>query len=174
MKKTDLWWLLGWPIYQLLGTARHELSHAAVAAWQGATITKIEILPSFRPGGFFWGYVEWTGGQTDALVVAAPYLCDVAVFLLFLPLCVLAVRMPRWLWINCFIVGLLSPLVDTAANYSKLFRGSSGDVGELAAHFSPLAMHAIYPAVMILYTLGIWFAWRAYHRRRVADSVSVA
>ena len=92
MKKTDLCWLLGWPIYQLVGTARHELSHALVAALQGARITKIEILPSFQPHGFLWGYVEWTGGHTNALVTAAPYLCDFAMFLVFLPLCMLAVR----------------------------------------------------------------------------------
>jgi hypothetical protein len=174
MRKTDLWWLLGWPVYQVIGTARHELSHAVVAALQGARITKIEILPSFQPKGLLWGYVTWTGGQTDALVGAAPYLCDLVVFLLFLPLCVGAVRAPRWLWINGFIIGLLSPLVDTAANYSKLFWRSSGDVNELAARFSPLAIHAMFLAVMALYAAGIWFAWRAYHRRRPEDSIAIA
>ena len=58
MKKTDLWWLLAWPVYQLVGTARHELSHAVVAVWHGARITQIEVLPSFQPEGFRWGYVR--------------------------------------------------------------------------------------------------------------------
>ena len=126
MKKADLCWLLAWPIYQLVGTARHELSHAIVAALQRARITKIEILPSFQPHGFLWGYVEWTGGHTDALVTAAPYLCDFAMFLVFLPALHACRPGPCWLWINCFIVGLLSPLIDTAANYTKLFRRGSG------------------------------------------------
>jgi hypothetical protein len=165
MKKTDLFWLLGWPVYQILGTARHELSHAAVAVWQGATIKHIEIFPSFRPEGFFWGYVSWTGGQTNWLVSAAPYWCDLAVFLAFLPLCAMAVRLPRWLWINLFIVGMISPLVDIAANYTKLFRHNTGDLGELAARSSPFAVHAVALAVIAFYLWGIWFVWRTYHRR---------
>ncbi len=164
LRKTDLWWLLAWPVYQLVGTARHELSHAVVAAWQGARITQIEVLPSFQQEGFLWGYVAWTGGHTNALVTAAPYLCDLAVFLVFLPLCLLAAQAPRWLWINCFIIGLLSPLVDTAANYSKLFRRSTGDVNELAAEFSPVMIHAIFLAALLFYLIGIRYAWRAYNR----------
>jgi hypothetical protein len=169
MKKSDLWWLLGWPVYQVIGTARHEVSHAVVAAWQGARITEIVVLPSFQQEGLLWGYVNSTGGHTDALVTAAPYFCDLAVFLVFLPLCTLAVRAPRWLWINAFIIGLLSPLGDTAANYSKLFRRDVGDVNALVAEFSPVAMHAVFLAVMLFYLVGIWFAWRAYHRKRPED-----
>ena len=165
MRRTDLWWLLALPVYQLIGTARHELCHAVVAACQGARITQIEILPSLRPEGFFWGYTAWTGGHVTALATAAPYLCDLALFLIFLPLCTFAVRAPRWLWINGFIIGLLSPLIDTAANYSKLFRGSTGDVNELAAQFSPVAIHAVFLAVLLFYFLGIWFAWRAHNRK---------
>jgi hypothetical protein len=166
MKRTDLWWLLAWPVYQVVGTARHEISHAVVAVWQGATITRVEVLPSFHKEGLLWGYVAWTGGHTDAWVAAAPYLCDLAMFLVFLPLCMLAARAPRWLWINCFIVGLLSPLIDTAANYSKLFRRNAGDVHELVTQFSPAAIHAVFLAAMVFYLVGIWFAWRAYNRER--------
>jgi hypothetical protein len=164
MKKTDLWWLLAWPFYQLVGTARHELCHAAIAAFQGARITEIRVLPSFRHEGFLWGYVTWTGGHTDWLVTAAPYLCDLALFLIFLPLCLLATRAPRWLWINALIIGLLSPLIDTAANYSKLFRRTTGDVNELAAQFPPAAIHLLFLAVLLFYLIGVWFAWRAYNR----------
>ncbi|MFZ1934307.1 MAG: hypothetical protein WCB27_14350 [Thermoguttaceae bacterium] len=164
MKRSDWCWLLALPVYQLVGTARHELSHAVVAAWQGARITQIEVLPSFQPEGFLWGYVTWTGGHADALAAAAPYLCDLALFLVFLPLCTLAVRAPRWLWINCFIVGLLSPLIDTAANYSKLFRRDTGDVNELVARFSPVLIHSLFLAALLFYLIGICFAWRAYNR----------
>lgn len=166
MRKTDLWWLLALPIYQLIGTARHEVSHAIVAAAQGAHITRIVVLPSFQPEGFLWGYASWTGGHVTELATAAPYICDLAVFLLFLPLCALAVHSPRWLWINCFIIGLLSPLIDTAANYSKLFRRNIGDVNELVAQFPPAAIHAVFPAAILFYSVGIWFTWRAYHRNQ--------
>jgi hypothetical protein len=164
MKRTDLWWLLAWPFYQLVSTARHEVSHAVVAALQGATVTEIRVLPSFRHEGFYWGYVTWSGGHTDWLVAAAPYLCDLALFVVFLPLCLLATRAPRWLWINAWIIGLLSPLIDTAFNYSKLLRGGMGDVGELAGRFPPARIHILFLAVIVFYLVGIWFAWRTYNR----------
>lgn len=94
LKNTDLLWLLGWPVYQFFGTVRHELSHAAVAVWQGAHITKIEFFPSFQTEGFLWGYVNWTGGHVNSLVAVTPYLGDFFVFLLFLPICLYATR-PR-------------------------------------------------------------------------------
>jgi hypothetical protein len=164
LKKSDLWWLLGWPVYQLLGTARHELSHAAVTVCQGARIEQIAIVPSFQPDGFLWGYVSWTGGQVTWLVAAAPYLVDLALYLAVLLVCLTAVRLRRWLWLNLFILGLLSPFVDTAANYSKLLRRPSGDVNELASQFSPVLIHSLFLAVMIFYLLGMWHALRVYHR----------
>jgi hypothetical protein len=164
LKKTDLWWLLGWPVYQLLGTARHELSHAAVAVCQGARIEQIAIVPSFQSDGFLWGYVSWTGGRVTWLVAAAPYLVDFAFYLAVLFVCLTAFRLRRWLWLNLFILGLLSPFVDTAANYSKLFRRPAGDVNELASQFPPVLIHSLFLGVMLFYLLGMWHALRVYHR----------
>jgi hypothetical protein len=76
----------------------------------------------------------------------------------------LPVRAPRWLWINGFIIGMLSPLIDTAANYSKLFRRNTGDVNELAAQFPPAAIHAVFLVIMLAYLLGICCVWRARGR----------
>jgi len=165
MKKTDLCWLLGWPFYQLVGTARHELSHAVVAVLQGAQLTQLQILPSFDREGFLWGYVTWIGGHTNTLVTAAPYLCDFALFLIFLPLCMAALRAPRWLWINALIIGVLSPFVDTAANYSKFLLRDSGDVHELASHFSSLAVHLVFPAVLLFYLIGMVIGFTVRERR---------
>jgi hypothetical protein len=52
-RKFDLWWLLGYPIYQTLGTIRHEGSHALVAMLQGAHIIKFQAFPSILRDGSF-------------------------------------------------------------------------------------------------------------------------
>ena len=166
LKKTDLWWLLGWPIYQLLGTARHELSHALVAALQAQGLRESRFSARFSRKVSYGDTSHGPAGTRMRLVIAAPYLGDIAVFLLFLPLCMFATRIPRWLWINCFILGLLSPFIDTAANYSKLFRRSAGDVNELVSQFSPFLVHSLFLGVMIFYLVGMRRVWRVYHRDR--------
>lgn len=63
MKRSDLWLLLGYPIYQFLGTARHEWSHAAVAVMQGAHLSKVKLLSSIDPvRGLMVGYTSYIGG----------------------------------------------------------------------------------------------------------------
>lgn len=65
-------------VYQLLGTIRHELSHAVAGKIQGLPIEKIQIFPSVVNGRFYWGYVLW--GETDLKpamqVYLAPYYLD--------------------------------------------------------------------------------------------------
>src|SRR4051812_23211718 len=105
MKKSDAWWLLAYPIYQFIGTSRHEFSHAAAAIWQGAHITGVKLLPSVHPTmGFLWGYVNFKGGHPDWVTISAPYFCDLLTFACFGFLCIHFRRMPHWLWLNVFVL----------------------------------------------------------------------
>jgi hypothetical protein len=60
---------------------------------------------------------------------------------------------------------MLSPLIDTAANYWKFLRRGLGDVNELAAQYPPLMIHAIFLGVLIFYLVAIGFAWNACNRK---------
>jgi hypothetical protein len=79
MKKKDLLWLLLYPAYQIIGTLRHEGSHALAAMAEGADIKKFVFWPNFDLGTFQWGYVRWEG-STTWFVRAAPYFCDLLIF----------------------------------------------------------------------------------------------
>jgi hypothetical protein len=143
----------------LVGTARHESSHAIAAAAQGARIEHIQLLPSFLDGaGLLWGSVSWSGGHPGWKMTAAPYFCDVLFFSGFFLLCTFAHRMPQWLWINCLVIGLLSPFVNTAYNYSKLFWRSDGDVNTLVFVFGGPRIHILFLTMLGVFAAGIWFA----------------
>lgn len=75
-----LWHVLAYPIYQILGTIRHEGCHAIVAKHYGATIEEFRFLPCRRDGVWYWGYVRWSGALTEGQARAvrrAPYPVDV-------------------------------------------------------------------------------------------------
>ena len=54
MKRKDLLWFLAYPVYQTIGTLRHEGSHALAAMAEGAEVTKLVFWPSFSNGRFYW------------------------------------------------------------------------------------------------------------------------
>src|SRR6476620_5797218 len=83
LRWTDLWWLLAYPVYQTLGTIRHEGSHALVATLEGADVTKFVIYPQTDLGRFTWGYTQWNNADTDWVTLAAPCLCDLLWFVGF-------------------------------------------------------------------------------------------
>ena len=56
MKRKDLLWGPAYPVYQIIGTIRHEGSHALAATAEGARVTNFVFWPSFDLGGFQWGY----------------------------------------------------------------------------------------------------------------------
>src|ERR1041385_8420503 len=78
-QKNDLWWTLATPVYYFLGLLRHESSHAAVAILLGGRITEFSLLPG--PDGSF-GHVNVEGGNPQWIWAAAPYACDVIVFVI--------------------------------------------------------------------------------------------
>lgn len=145
----DLVWLLAFPAYQLIGTVRHEGSHALAALAEGARVTKFVFWPTYDLGRFYWGYVTWSG-RTDQLVAAAPYLADLLTFAIFYLVCT-RVRIRRhWLWVNLYVIGLVSPLINSAYRYaSSFFR--SGDLTGIFAVLPPAAVHAYFILTIAFY-----------------------
>jgi len=151
----DLLWLGLYPAYQVIGTFRHEVSHAVVAILQGAGITHFEVLPSFGTTGFeHWGYVSWNG-QTTWLAIAAPYFCDLLTFILGFLACWLIAFPRRWMWMNLLVIGLLSPLLNSLYNYAGGILHRTNDVSYLLAHLPPLAVHGYFIVCFILYIAGL-------------------
>ncbi len=115
MKKDPLWFFL-YPVYQTIGTIRHEGSHTLAAMAKGAEVTEFVFWPTFHP--FRFGYLSWDG-FTTWFTYAAPYFCDLFIFSVAL-LIILEVKLKcSWLWLNILIIGMLTPLLNSAYNYSR-------------------------------------------------------
>lgn len=143
-------WILAYPLYQLIGTLRHEASHAIVAVIQGARIKEFVIWPT--PG--HWGYVNWEGRVTIA-AIAAPYICDLLTFLVFFSGCMIArLGKRRWIWLNGVVVGIISPLVNSTFNYWGGLRGPN-DVGVLLLEMRPAVVHGYFWLTIGLYLVGL-------------------
>lgn len=163
LKKSDLLWLLAYPLYQIIGTMRHEASHGLVAWLGGATITKFVFWPTVdQQRGFRWGYVQWSG-PTNGLTLAVPYFADLLTFGLFFWLCMCISFPHRWLWLNAVIIGLVSPLANTAYNYLGSAQGAN-DIGRLLLILPPLAVHAYLALTMVLYGIGLWMVFKCAPR----------
>jgi hypothetical protein len=153
LRRSDLIWLLGYPVYQTVGTVRHEGAHALVARLEGATIQQFVFWPSWSHGAFYWGYVVWSGPATW-LAVAAPYLGDALTFSLVFALCTRLPFRRHWIWVNLVILGLISPLVNSAYEYLVGLRGG-GDVGYLLTVLPPPAVHAYFILTLLFYLVGL-------------------
>jgi hypothetical protein len=151
MKKTDLLWILAYPVYQIIGTLRHEASHGLVVLLQGGEITQFRFVPSEG----YWGYISFRGATPTYLIDAAPYLVDALTFLVFFLICMLVVFKWRWLWINLIAFGIVSPLVNSAYNYWVGVRTSQHDVGDLMAAISPTIVHAYFWVTLGVYCIGL-------------------
>jgi hypothetical protein len=155
MKLKDLLWLLCYPIYQIIGTIRHEGSHALIGYLQGAKIKEFVFLPTFYRWKVLWGYVWLSGGNTTWLMTAAPYICDFTFFTIcFIFLWKYNITQ-RWIYVNIVIIGLLSPLINTAYNYSNF--SIRGDINGLTKYFQSNWFHIILIALLLYYISGIVF-----------------
>ena len=163
MRKKDLLWCFLYPVYQIISTIRHEGSHALAAMAEGAGVTEFVFWPSFHPY-FSWGYVRYDG-YTTWFTSAAPYFCDLITFFVALLIILVAKPKRRWLWLNIGIIGMLSPLVNSVANYRGGLAGSLNDVGELLRDLDPIAVHLYFILTLLLYAWGIYYCYfRKKHR----------
>ena len=158
MRKKDFLWLLAFPVYQTIGTTRHEGSHALAAMAEGAKVTKFVFWPNFDLGKFMWGYASWVG-PTTWFTRAAPYFCDLVIFFVALLIVLEAKPKPRWLWFNILIIGVGTPLLNSAINY---FAGYS-DVRELLHDLNPIAVHLYFVLTLLFYAWGLYYC---YFRRK--------
>lgn len=159
-QKSDLFWLCAYPLYQVIGTMRHEGSHALVALLEGAKIEQFAVLPSFLQGQIAWGYVSWYG-RTDWVPLAAPYLCDLLTYLLVFLMCTRLPMRRHWIWINLIILGLISPLVNSSYEYLIAFLRSWSDIAQLLHELPPLIVHVYFVTTLLLYMLGLLALLRA-------------
>ncbi len=164
MKKTDFYWLFAYPVYQVIGTFRHEASHALVAWLEGARIIEFVFWPTIRGTEFYWGYVLWEG-RTDWLVLAAPYLVDLLTFGLFFLVCMRAKFVNRAIWLNLVIVGALSPLINSLYNYWGSV-GGRNDIGLLFEQLPSTVVHGYFVTTLALYVAGlVLLFWRSNRSR---------
>jgi len=162
MKRKDLLWVLAYPVYQIIGTIRHEGSHALAAMAEGAKVTKFVFWPNFDLGGFQWGYAGWDG-STTWFTTAAPYFCDLITFFVALLIILEVKPRRRWLWFNVLIIGMVSSLANSAYNYFGGLHGSFNDVGVLLWHLNPIAVHLYFAVTLAFYAWGVY---HCYFRRK--------
>jgi len=161
--RSDLWWILAYPVYQILGTIRHEGSHVVVGMLEGAQIVDFQILPTL--GGtpwVIWGYVSFVG-MTSWLTGAAPYFCDLVTFALAFWLLSTFRFKRHWIWVNIVILGLITPLLNSLFNYTKLFyaRGETrGDVVRLMNALPDVLVHGYFLLTMGAYAIVLVFVLR--------------
>ena len=159
MKKKDFLWLLLYPVYQTIGTIRHEGSHALAAMAEGAEITEFVFWPHFRNGEFFFGYVSWEG-FTTWFTFAAPYFCDLITFFVALLIILEAKPKRRWLWLNILIIGMLSPFINSVYKYSTGLAMGQDDVGVLLRDLNPIAVHLYFVLTLLFYAWGLYYCFR--------------
>jgi len=165
MKRKDLLWSLLYPVYQTIGTIRHEGAHALAAMAEGAEVNEFVFWPTFRNGVIQrWGYVSWTG-NTTWFVHAAPYFSDLITFFAAVLIILVAKPRQRWLRINIIIIGILSPLWNSVQNYVGGFRRLN-DVGKLLLSLDPVAVHTFFILTVLLYAWGMYYC---YFRKRAFE-----
>ena len=133
----------------MIGTFRHEASHAVAAILEGNTITEFVFWPTERS----WGYVNWDGPHTVANI-GAPYLVDILTFGLFFAVCMLVRFDRRWIWINLIALGVISPLVNSYYNYTGGLQ-SMNDVGKLLVMLPPNLVHGYFWLTIGVYAVGL-------------------
>lgn len=175
MKKRDLLWLLVYPLYQSIGTIRHEAGHALVAMWQGSKITEFIFIPRYVGEKFYFGYVSWEGGDTNWLVTAAPYFLDLLTFAVFFVICFWGRFKRHWVWLNLVIFGVISPVVNSGHQYFWVGLRGGGDIGWLLEKLDPVYVHAYLISTIGLYLVGwvlLFIESRHIYDRRAEASLA--
>lgn len=160
MRKCDGWWLLGLPIYQTIGTIRHEAGHALMALALGREVTEFVFFPGFtQQGQLYFGYMGYTG-RSHWLIVAGPYILDVLTFFVFYMITMWLPFKRHWLWLNLVIFGLISPLANSTYQYIKPLIGMNGDVPFLFNELPAFAVHGFFILTLTIYIVGLVSVFR--------------
>ncbi len=167
LKRSDWWWLAAYPLYQLIGTLRHEGSHVVGALLEGVHIDRFVFWPTLGPPRFRFGYVVY-GEPVGWLATAFPYLVDLILFIVFFLIVTRFSIRPRWLWLQCVIVGLISPFLNTLYNYGGVYFWSN-DVAKLlrSDELPDAVIHVYFLIVLLIYGAGLA---RLFRRPATMDS----
>lgn len=132
------WWLWVvnialYPVYQVLGTLKHEGAHALAAKAQGLNVLDFRFLPFREGGSWYWGYTRFDG-QPNKTTILAPYYADALVFIVGVVL-FFEVKEEWWsahisLFFPCFILMLILPLIDVLYNLGKWMIKDRGDFAD--------------------------------------------
>jgi hypothetical protein len=164
MRWKDLLWVFAYPIYQVIGTFRHESGHAIAAILFGGRIKEFVFLPTKG----YWGYVSWVGPH-NLLTAGAPYLLDLLTFLIFFSVCMRLRFRRRWVWLNLVILGVLSPLINSAYNCHQ-DPDRVNDVTVLLRDGNAIMVTAYFILTLSLYIAGLYilFTRAKIHDRQPA------
>ena len=133
--------LLLYPLYQILGTIRHEgLGHALAASIAGLKVTEIVVYPHRHEGRWCFGWVQYRFTPEVPTQDAIPKYVSIAPYIVVLLYTVLGIilaltvefRMHAFLAIQINLV--LSPVLDTLYNLLKYKLKGTGD---FARYFEP-------------------------------------
>jgi hypothetical protein len=78
-----------YPIYQILGTIRHETAHWIAARLSGMNVLEFKVIPHYHNDFFYWGRVRYdpaTLHKTNIHVSLAPYYVDAIFVIVFIVL----------------------------------------------------------------------------------------
>jgi hypothetical protein len=150
MHRKDLLWVLAYPIYQVIGTFRHEAGHALAAIAFGGVIEEFVFLPTKG----YWGYVRWEGPH-NLFTIGAPYLLDLLTFIIFFTVCMQLSFRRRWIWLNLVIIGVVSPLINSAYNCQQS-PGRGNDVTILLRDGNATMVHAYFTLTLSLYIVALY------------------
>lgn len=133
------WWvwvthLLLYPVYQILGTLKHEGAHALVGVAQGLRVLEFHVLPERVNGQWFWGRVLMSG-RLSPLGFLAPYIVDVIVFTIGVLTAGHWVSgdwwiTHVWMFFMTMILLVVLPIVDLIYNVIKWWIWDRGDFAE--------------------------------------------
>lgn len=133
------WWVwlvqaLLYPVYQTVGTLKHEGAHALAAMVDGRGIDRFVFWPQRDLGFFTWGYVLY---RFDILplpryVHLMPYYVDAALFIVGLALLTEVdwYAVPVFWCVTTCIIFIALPVVDLFYNLGKWAIYGTGDFAQ--------------------------------------------
>lgn len=146
-----LLWIFALPVYVLINSLRHESGHAFAAGLEGAHVENFSFWPYLTASGELGqGAASWSG-QTTWLTVAMPYLFDLVTVLVFFYICMAYYFRRRWVWWNLVIIGMVSPLLNSAYQYFLIRM----DLRVLLTLLSPTMVDIFFVAAMFFYVTAI-------------------
>ena len=131
--------LLLYPVYQIVGTLRHEGAHAIAAIISGFEIVQFRFWPSKVDGVFYWGFVRWRARmpyefgyppRASRHVFLAPYYVDL-VFIVAGAVVLAAVEISEpHVYMVALVSLIISPIMDCIYNIAKARWLGRGDFVE--------------------------------------------